>query len=165
MCLLFRRTSSGTTRNPLNLLAQNTLTFSLTGTHTFFPLCLSLQKPRIFFVVTVYFPFVKLYDFICHGIQKIPVMRHHNQGPTERLQLIFQPIRHLTVQMVCRLIQYEHITWSNQHGNKCKTLSLSTGKLSCLLFKVCNTKPCKHCLSRYQFIFIGMVMHHVLNTL
>ncbi|MPM73541.1 hypothetical protein SDC9_120523 [bioreactor metagenome] len=81
---------------------------------------------------------------VCHPLQKIAVVSHHHKAPGPSAQPVLQPGNHLRVQMVCRLVQNQHVRGMNQRRRKGHPLALSAGKRADFLLRVRNAQPGQH---------------------
>ena len=78
--------------------------------------------------ITVHTRTVDFPDRGRHFIEKISVMRDHKNSTPVILQLLLQPLDHLMVQMVCRLIQNKKIARGEQGCSKSCSFPLATGE-------------------------------------
>ena len=107
MCLLLGGTRSGSPHQPFQLCPKKRFPLPLRCKLHFLPLCLQSKKARIICLIGINFSFINLHNPVGYAVEKIPVMRHHDNRPAESAQVILQPLCHGIVQMVGRLIQYE----------------------------------------------------------
>ena len=63
----------------------------------------------------------------------------HRTGKTP--QVVLQPLNHGNIQMVRRLIQNQHITWSKQNSHQSRPFPLTAGKFTDLLFQIQDAEP------------------------
>ena len=76
--------------------------------------------------------------------QKIPVVGDHNQTAPEFFQPFLQPRHHVGVQMVCRLVENQHIRRVNQRRRQGHPFFLSAGQGAHLLLKIGDAQPGQH---------------------
>ena len=136
----------GPPHEPLQLRAQNALSFPLRGDLHILPLRFQLHKPGIAAWIAVKFPMIDLHDPGHHPIQKIPVMSYQHNSSPEFQQIIFQPLGHLVIQMVGGLVQDQDIPFAHQHPDKGRPLLLSAGQLLHRLVKIRQIQLVKHSL-------------------
>ena len=68
---------------------------------------------------------IQLQYFIANTIQKITIVRHQQQRQIFIAQILFQPLNHIQIQVVGRLIQNQQIGHINQNPRQSHTLLLS----------------------------------------
>ena len=68
---------------------------------------------------------VQLQYFIANAIQKITIVRHQQQRQIFIAQILLQPLNHIQIQVVGRLIQNQQIGHINQNPRQSHTLLLS----------------------------------------
>ena len=67
-------------------------------------LCLHFQKLGIVRLIGIQLALLQLQCAVCHTVKEISVMRHHQERLGIFLQMLFQPIHRIIINMVCRLI-------------------------------------------------------------
>ena len=94
-------------------------------------------------------------------------MGYHHQSTPVSFQCFFQPVGHVMVKMVCRLVQHQHICLGQKCRNQYQSLFLSTGKLFHRLLKIGHSKPGQHalrlCLKCRVSCLFSMIFQHCLN--
>ncbi len=65
-------------------------------------------------------------------------MRHHQQRQVGAGQIVLQPLNHLQVQVVGRLVQNQEVRLRDEHIGQGHTLQLSAGELRERLFEVAD---------------------------
>ena len=81
---------------------------------------------------------VYLYDFRTYPVQEITVVRHHEQTQASTVQVFLQPLGHVQVEVVGRLVQNQQVRFRNQHIGQGHPLQLSAGQVSDFLGKVAD---------------------------
>ncbi len=109
MCLLLGAPGARASLHPLDLHAQDALPFPLCGKFHVLALRLQLQETCVVCLVAVGLPLVDLHDPVRHTVEKIPVVRHHDQGSPKIFQIFLEPVCHGGIQMVGRLVKHQHI--------------------------------------------------------
>ena len=94
---------------------------------TFLPF---LQVVAVVSFVRIQLAVVYFNDFRAHTVQEIAVVRHHEQAQTTTVQVLFQPFRHVQVEVVSRLVQNQQIRFGNQDVGQCHALQLPAGQMS-----------------------------------
>ena len=56
---------------------------------------------------------IHFHDSCCHTIQKVTVMRNHQDRSPELDQIFFQPFGHIEIQVVGRLVQNQQVRFGN----------------------------------------------------
>ena len=83
----------------------------------------------------------KLYDAVADAVEEVAVVRHHQQGHRPAaVQVVLQPLHHLQVEVVGRLVEYQQLRVVDQHVCQCQAFLLPTTQLSHLLFEVCDVQ-------------------------
>ena len=72
---------------------------------------------------------VHLQDAVADVVQEIAVVSHHQQGHSATLQVVFQPLDHVDVKVVGRLIENEHLRLVNQEPSQGDTFHLTATQL------------------------------------
>jgi len=102
---------------------------------------------------------VYLDDFGTDTVEKVTVMRHHQQTEVRTAKILFQPFGHVEIQMVGRLVQNQQIRFGNQSIGQSYPLKLSSGEMLHLLVKVPYLELRKYLFS-LLFILPGLFMVH-----
>ena len=86
-------------------------------------------------------------------------MSHHQKTDIATSQIIFQPLRHIKVEVIGRLIQNQEIRLRDKHIRQSNTFELSSREMLHLLIEITDFKLRKNlfCLS---FIIPGFFMFH-----
>ena len=79
---------------------------------------------------------VEFQNHRAYPIKEESVVRHHQQSLITTIQIPLQPLNHLQIQMVRRLIENQQVRISNQNISQGYTLLLSTAQLSHRLLQV-----------------------------
>ena len=111
------------------------------GTLYLHSLCLDtllalLQIIAVIAFILINLPVVYLYDFGTYTVEEITVMRHHQQAEVVPAEIFLQPLRHIEVEVVGRLVQYQQIGFSDKSIGKCHTLQLPTGQVFYVLTEI-----------------------------
>ena len=144
MRLLLSGTGPGSPADPFQLHAQDGLALALAGVLHFLPLRLQLQETGIVGLIAVDCALVDLRNPAGHAVQKIPVMRYHDQSSLPFFQIILQPVGHLIVQMVGGLVQQQNVRRGQERRDQRQPFSLTSGKLARRLGKIPDPQPGHH---------------------
>ena len=91
--------------NPLIFPAQNGLPLALACLLHLQPLGFQFQITCVVGLIAVQHAVLQLDNAIDHAVEEVTVMGNQNQTAVEADEVIFQPCRHLHIQMVGRLVQ------------------------------------------------------------
>ena len=158
--LLLGGAGPGSPADPFQFHTQDGLALSLAGVLHFLPLRLPLQEAGIVRLIAVDCALVDLRDPVGHTVQKIPVVRYHDQHALPFFQIILQPVRHIVVQMVGGLVQQKDIRRRQERRDQRQPLSLAAGKLAGGLGKIPDPKPGHHRL-RVAFNDPPVLLRHI----
>ena len=100
---------------------------------------------------------VKLKDDRAHTVQEETVVGHHEQGAMASSQVALQPLYHLQIQMVGRLVENDEVWLRQQHVSQCHTLLLTATQLPHLLLQVPDLQLRQHLLG-LQHLFLLPLM-------
>ncbi|MPM63851.1 hypothetical protein SDC9_110735 [bioreactor metagenome] len=106
----------GSPFNPGQLFSQQILPFFLAGPFHLFPKELFLQEAIIVSVVFIESASIQLYRFIRNSLQKVSVMGYHEQCTFSLVEISFQIIYYVIIQMVGRLVEYQKIRGVYESG-------------------------------------------------
>ena len=95
----------------------------------------------------VYFDNLRTYP-----VEEVTVVSHHQQSQVRTPQILFQPLGHVEVKVVGRLIQNQQIGFGNQGVGQRHTLQLSARKVLYLLVEVAYLQ-----LRKYLFGFLLII--------
>ena len=104
-CLLLGASRLRAAAHPFQLRSQKTLPLAFPCGNQLLALCLHFQKLGIVRLIGIQLALLQLQCTVCHTVKEIPVMRHHQQCLGIFLQVLFQPIDRIIINMVCRLVQ------------------------------------------------------------
>ena len=79
---------------------------------------------------------VDLQDLGTNPVKEITVVRHHQQAEVIPAEIFLQPLRHIEVEVVGRLVQYQQIGFSDKGIGKCHTLQLPAGQMFYVLTEI-----------------------------
>ena len=127
MCFLLCGTRSGSSAYPFQFYTKYRLALSFSCQLHFLTLGFQFQVSRIICLVTINQTFIDFNNSVRHAIQKVAVMGYHDECPSPLFQIVFQPICHFIIQMVCRLIKQKYVCRGKQYRNECKSFSLPSG--------------------------------------
>ena len=114
--------------DPRQLFSVKRLLFAYSGLLRQQAFSLSFQKPAVICaVIAIELTAVQFKNGIADTVQKIAVMRYHEDCPAKSGQTLFQPFDGIAVQMVGRLIQNEQVAGRCQNRSDGKPLLLSAG--------------------------------------
>ena len=85
-------------------------------------------------------------------------MSNHQQGLIPSVQETLQPLDHLQVEMVRRLIKNQQIRIGNQHIRQSYTLLLSTTQLSHRLLQVTDLQLCQDLFGLEHSLWISLMV-------
>ena len=85
-------------------------------------------------------------------------MGHHQQRLVASLQIALQPLNHLQVQMVGRLVEDDEVRFRQQHVGQCHTLLLSTRQLSHGLLQVANFQLRQYLLGLQHLLWVALMI-------
>ncbi len=106
----------GAALHPRQILAVKRCHFPLRRGGRVEPLLFQLQKPRVVRVIPPDFSPVDLQNLIRDLIEEIAVVCDHQNRAAERNQKLLQPLNHLRVQMIGRLVENQQI---RRRQNRC----------------------------------------------
>ena len=89
---------------------------------------------------------VKLQDGITYLIQEETVVRYHEDGLVATVQITLQPLYHLQIKVVGRLIKHQKVRLIYQYIGESHTLLLSTTQLSHRLVHIRDMQLCEDLL-------------------
>ena len=95
-----------------------------------------LQIITVIAFILINLPVVYLYDFGAYPVEEITVVRHHQQAEVVPAEIFLQPLRHIEVEVVGRLVQYQQIGFSDKGIGKCHTLQLPAGQMFYVLTEI-----------------------------
>ena len=81
---------------------------------------------------------VKFQNDGAHAVQEEAVVGHHQQSLVASLQKSLQPLNHLEVEVVGRLVEYQQVGLGNEHVGQRHALLLSARELFHRLVEVAN---------------------------
>ena len=139
--------------NPCQFLAVEGFVFPQGGFRHFLPLGTLLQVAGIVTLVAIHPAAANVKDAVEGTLQQVSVVGHHHQGAAEAHQTVFQPLGHVNVNMVGRLIQQQHITRSAKHPGQCHSHFLTAGKGSHLHRGICKAQLGKNGLRLISGVF------------
>ena len=87
-----------------------TFNLCIRSLNTFLPL---LQIIAVVSFILIHLTIVYFYNFGADPIQKITVMRYHQQTKVGTAQILFEPFRHIEIKVIGRLIQNQQIRLSD----------------------------------------------------
>ena len=73
-------------------------------------------------------PARKLRDVVHDALQKIPVVRDHDQPAPEFFQPVLQPLHHFGIQMVRRLVEHQHVRRVDERCAQGRTAAFAARK-------------------------------------
>ena len=118
-----------------------------------------LQVVAVVSFVGVQLTVVYFNDFRAHTVQEIAVVRHHEQAQAATVQVLFQPFRHVQVEVVGRLIQNQQIRFGNQDIGQCHALQLPARQISDFLGEIADFQLRKNLLGT-PFIIPRLFVFH-----
>ena len=139
-CLLLGAPRLRAAAHPFQLRPQKILPLAFPCGNQLLALCLHFQKLGIVRLIGIQLALLQLQCTVCHTVKEIPVMRHHQQCLGIFLQVLFQPIDRIIINMVCRLVQNQQIHRCNQCRRQCHALFLSARKRFHRLPEIRNSK-------------------------
>ena len=135
-CPLLGGSGAASPLRPFQLHPQDTLTLPLRGKLHLLPCRFQLKEAGIIRIISVHLPVADLQDPVRHTIKEIPVMGHHEDGPSVSPQILFQPCDHRPVQMVRGLVQEKYVKISGKGLCQDHSPLLSAGEMFDLLIQV-----------------------------
>ena len=99
-------------------------------------------------------------------VQKIPVMRNRDNDPREPVKVVFQHLQGRDIQIICRLVQHEHIRRFHQNTQQIQPSLLSARKLADprVLHLWRKQKTLTHSRSRHQSVFRPDILCGIANV-
>ena len=168
MRLLLGGTGTGPAHHPGQILLVKSRHFPLRRQGVIQPLLTGLQILFVISLVPEDAGLVDLPDRIGHRVQKIPVMGHHQQSPLVGRQPVLQPLDHVMIQVVCRLIQDQQITGGQKSRRQGSPLFLPAGKERRIHIRITDTETQKHgpglALGIPVFLLPGNGGHHIFQN-
>ena len=104
---------------------------------------------------------VHLQDAVADVVQEIAVVGHHQQGHTAALQVVLQPLDHVDVEVVGRLVENKHLRLVNQESCQGDALHLATAQLFDGLVIVCNLELSKNLLEAFLIVPCRVGVHRL----
>ena len=81
---------------------------------------------------------VNLDDLRADAVEKVAVVRYHQEGNLGLAQVLLQPLGHLQVKVVGRLVEHQEVGLGNQRVGQCHPLELPTRKVLHLAVEIIN---------------------------
>ena len=118
---------------------------------------------------------VQFDDAVDHPLQKVAVVGDHQQSALEAFEVALQPIDHLAVDVVGRLVQNQYLGFGSKGTGKGNPTFLSAGKLCNLLLIVPKTQLVEDAFALVfvrllddlgifgSFLVDGNALHHLLQ--
>ena len=128
MRLLLRPAGLRAAHHPFEVLAVERGHLSLGGLRVIEALGLHVQIDGKSALVAVCAASVELDGLVRHPVEKIPVVRDHEEGGAHPCEVIFQPLDHAAVQVVRRLIENEKVARREEGCDERGPLLLSAGE-------------------------------------
>ena len=100
------------------------------------PLLPLLQVIAVVSFITVYALVVNLQDFRAGTVEEIAVVRHHQQRYRGAAQIVLQPLHHVQVQVIGRLVQDQQLRLGDERIGKGHPLQLASGQLAHRLVEI-----------------------------
>ena len=100
------------------------------------PLLPLLQVIAVVSFITVYALVVNLQDFRAGTVEEIAVVRHHQQRYRGAAQIVLQPLHHVQVQVIGRLVQDQQLRLGDERIGKSHPLQLASGQLAHRLVEI-----------------------------
>ena len=147
------------TAHPLQLRAIKVVRAGYLGIRRVDALLAFLQIVAIIPFVGIDLFVVDFQDFRADAIQKVAVVRDHQQAQCTLLQIFLQPFGHVKVQMVSRLIQHQKVRLIDKHIGQSHPFQLSSRKLSHRLAEMADIQLRKD-LFGFAFVVPGIGMVH-----
>ena len=88
----------------------------------------------------------KFRDMVHDAFEKIPVVRDHDQPASIFFQPVFQPLHHLGVQVVRRLVKHKDVCRMDERGAQRGAAAFTARKCSNQPIRVRKTEPRQHAL-------------------
>ncbi len=85
----------------------------------------------------------QFHDAVAHAVEEVAVVRHHEERGAGVAQIVLQPLHHLEVEVVGRLVEDEELRVVGQHLGQCHTLALSARKLGDGLLQIGDFQLCE----------------------
>ena len=101
---------------------------------------------------------IEFQDGVAHLVEEESVVGYHEDGLIATVQIALQPLNHLQVEVVGRLIEHQEVGLVNQHIGKRHTLLLATTQLSHRLIHVGDMQLCENLLSLEHLFGVILVV-------
>ena len=98
-------------------------------------------------------------DFGTDAVEEVTVVRHHQQAEVGAAQVFFEPFRHIEVEVVGRLVEYQQVGFGDEGIGKCHALQLPAGEVFYQLVEVADFELRKD-LFRFLLILPGLLVIH-----
>ena len=85
-----------------------------------------------------------------YPVKKETVVGNHEQRFVAAVEIAFQPLYHIKIEMVRRLVEYKQVRFCQQHVCQCNTFELSSAKFSDCLVQVAYFQTSKYLLCTQQ---------------
>ncbi len=89
-------------------------------------------------------PVRQLDDLIDHALEEIAVVRHHDDAAVKAPQLLLEPFGCVAVQMVGRLVQYQHVRGMDERAHQRDALALSARHRADILLNIRHAESVQH---------------------
>ena len=142
--LSLRRTRLRLATNPLQLVAIAVLVALALSRRSVDTLLTLSQIVRIVAVVVVEAALLQFENVAAHAVEKIAVVRNHQQRAARRGQILLQPLGHLGIEVVGRLVQNQQIALAQQYACQRNTLQLTARKCAHSLTEIVNAQTRKY---------------------
>ena len=120
-----RRARLGLLANPLKLAAHLVLRGVDRLTLTLFAFGLLFEKVRIVAVVGIELAVVEFENLVADRFEKITVVRDEKERNALALQITLKPLDHIEIEVVCRLVENQHVGFFDQSMRERDTLTFA----------------------------------------
>ena len=105
-----------------------------------------LQEIAVVALVAVHALVINLNNLVAHIVKEITVMGHHQQAAAHARQILLEPLHHLKVKVVGRLVKDHQLRLLNKHCRQCNALLLTARKFLYRLVEILYFQLREHLL-------------------
>ena len=147
------------TAHPVKLLAHEVTCACRLCRQVLQALLALLQEIAVVALVAVHTAVVNLNYLVAHIIKEIAVVRHHQQAAAHTREILFEPLHHLKVKVVRRLVKNHQLRLLNEHRSQRHTLLLPARELLHGLVEILYLQLCEHLLSAVLIVPCLQAVH------
>ena len=144
--------------HPLQLRAVEVVGAGYLGTAVVYALLPLLQIVGVVAAIGIDGLVVEFEDNGADTVEEEAVVGHHEQRAVSARQVALQPLYHLQVQVVGRLVEYQQVGLSQQHVGQCHALLLSARKFAHALAEVAYFQLRQHLFGLQHLLLLTLMV-------